>query len=435
MSSSKRAFHRILSTAAVLAASACLLPGCQSLSLWPARDPATRSGPVVDVADAVPDVVFRGTGYSVARSAPVVDHNLAFLIRTEFGTIEAHGLNLLELRLYEVRCIEEAAKIRGVRQLIEGAVGSLGSTIEGAETLLLDPIGSVERAPKGLARMARSQLDYASRRAGNPGRRQLAAHLGCDPETRNPILDRMLDEIQLQRLIGSIPVQAIPYTGILRLTTDIKRQVASTPPYEINERLEKELEACGVEERLRRKFCRDRHFSTLQRLLFMARYRRLEGVGNRDALLELAVAGDSETDALGAIETCQTLADLHARRPIAHLEDRGLALADLRPELPAKRFGLRSLPIPGLQGEPPTPPLALQGLPVAVLRDGDHVIYAPYDYVACTSAVKSALKSYRVDFPLSPTTFICRGRVLPEARRVLEAAGITVQEHSRVVAP
>ena len=435
---SEGAVHRLLSTVVVLAAAASLLPGCQQFSLWPARAPtanlAARSGLVVDAADVVPDVEFSGTGYSVAPRAPVVDHNLVFLIQTEFGRIEAPGRNLLELRLYEMQCIEQAAKIRGVRQIIEGAVGSLGKTVEGAETLLRDPIGSAERAPKGLERMARSQLDHASRRAGNPERRQLAARLGCDPETHNPILDRMLDEIELQRLIGSIPVQFIPYTGILRLTADITREVASTPPYEINGRIQNELAACGVEERLRLKFCRDEDFTTLQRLLFMEQYRRLDGVENRDALLELAVAGDSETEALGAIETCQTLADLHARRPIAHLEDRGLALADLRPEPPAKRFDIRSLPIPGLQGEPPTPPLALQGLPVAVLRDGGHVIYAPYDYVACSDVVESALKSYRTDFPLSPTTVICRGRVLPEARRVLEAAGITVQEHSRVVA-
>ena len=438
-SGSEGFLRRLLSTAAVLAAAASLLPGCQQFSFWPARGPtanlAAKSELVVDAADVVPNVKFSGPGYSVAPRAPVVDHNLVFLIKTEFGMIEAPGQNLLELRLYEMQCIEQAAKIRGVRQIIQGAVGSLSNTVEGAETLLLDPIGSAERAPKGLERMARTQLDHASRRAGNPERRQLAARLGCDPETHNPILDRMLDEIELQRLIGSIPVQFIPYTGILRLTTDIAREVASTPPYEINGRLQNELADAGVEERLRRKFCLDEHFTTLQRLQFMEQYRRLQGVANQNAMLELAVAGESETDALGAIETCQTLADLHARRPIARLVDRGLALAGLRPEPPAKRFGLRSLPIPGLQGEPPAPPLALQGLPVAVLRDGGHVIYAPYDYVTCTSGVESALKSYRTDFPLSPTTVICRGCVMPEARRVLEAAGITVQEHSRVVAP
>jgi hypothetical protein len=390
---------------------------------------------MVEVADVVPDVEFSGPGYSVARRATVVDRNLVFHIQTEFGTIEAPGQNLLELRIYEMQCIEQAAKIRGVRQIIAGAVGSLGKTVEGAETILLDPIGSTQRMPKGLARMARSQLDHASRQAGGPERRQLAARLGCDPETHNPILQRMLDEIELQRLIGSLPVQAIPYTGLLRLTADITQEVARTPPYEINERLQKELAACGVEERLRCKFCLDEHFTTLQRLLFMVQYRRLEGVANRDALLELAVAGDGESEALGAIETCQTLADLHAQRPIAHLEDRGLAIVGLRPKPPAKRFDIRSLPIPGLRGEPPTPPLSLQGLPVAVLSDGSHVIYAPYDYLAGTDDVGSALESYRADFPLSPTTVICRGRVLPEARRIVEAAGIAVQEHARVQAP
>jgi len=367
----------------------------------------------------------------VAHRAAVVDHNLVFHIQTEFGTIKAAGRSLLELRLYETRCIEEAAKIRGVRQILKGAVGALGNTIEGAETILLDPVGSVERAPKGMERMVRTQLDRDSRRAGSPDRRRLAEQLGCDPETRNPILDRMLDEIEIQRLIGSLPVEAIPYTGVLRFTTAIKREVASTPPYEINERIEKELEAGGVEERLRRKFCLDEHFTTQERLLFMAQYRRLAGIGNRDALLELAVAGSSEAEALAAIETCQALADLHSQRPIVRLEDHGLALAGVRAP-PEEHFGLHSLHVPGLPGEPPAPPLSLEGLPVAVLSDTRHVIYAPYDCVTRTGTVEAAAKSYRESFPFAPTAVLCGGRVTPEARHALEDSAITVRENSRM---
>jgi len=397
--------HGILRTVAALGVLACFLPGCQGLLPWRAAAvdaPAPAAGGIVfDAAEVLPAEQRRGTGYIVAPRVPVVDLDFSFRIRTRFGTIPAQGRNMLELRLYEVRCIEQAAQIRGVRKVLEGMFGALDETVEGAETLLTDPVGSLERAPKGLERMVRGKLDYATRRAGSPERRQLAVSLGCDPETRNPILKRMLDEIELQRMIGSLPVQFIPYTGILRLTADIKDEVASTPPHEINQRIETELAGCGVAEGLRRGFCRSKHFTAVQRLVLMKHYRELSRVKNRDALLELAVEGDSEADALGAIEVGQALARLQAQRPLAGLGRRGLAIAGVR------------------------------DLPIAVLEDGRHLIYAPYDCIVGTEQVDRAVTGYRAACPSQPTTLICSGRAMPDARRVLEAARIAVQEGAR----
>ena len=395
--------HTILRTVAGLGVVACLLPGCQRLLPWRAAAVAApaASGVVFDAADVLPPEQLRGRGYIVADRVPVVDHNFSFCIRTRFGKIPAHGRNMLELRLHEVQCIEQAAQIRGVRRILEGMFGALDETVEGAETLLTDPVGSIERAPKGLERMVKGKLDYATRRAGSPERRQLALALGCDPETRNPILKRMLDEIELQRLIGSLPVQFIPYTGIFRLTADIKDEVASTPPHEINERIERELANCGAPKGLRRSFCRSKHFTAVQRLLLMQHYRELSRTKNCNALLELAVEGNSEADALGAIEVGQALARLHAQRPLAELMPRGLPVAGLR------------------------------GLPIAVLEDGRHLIYAPYDCIVGTEQVDSAVTAYRAACPLQPTTLMCSGQTMPDARRALEAARITVEERAR----
>lgn len=425
--------RRIFRAAAALGVSACLLTGCQQLRLWPiaASDASASAVPAVefDAADVLSAQQLQGPGYAVGPRVPVMDHNLAFRIRTHYGTIPAHGRNMLDLRLYEVQCIEQVAQIRGVRQILDGAIGALGETVEGAETLLLDPIGSVERAPKGLKRMAKGVLDSASRRAGSPERRQLALSLGCDPETHNPVLSRMLDEIEIQRLIGSLPVQFIPYTGIFRLTANIKDEMASTPPHEINERLEKELAADGVVAPLRRAFCRDGHFTTAERLLFMKDYRRLEGAENREALIEFAVEGASEADALGAIEVCQAFAHLQASRRVVGFAGRGLPEAGL-PALPSRSL-LRALPIPGLQEKPYAPRRERPGLPVAVLRDGRHVICAPYDCIVRTKELEDAVRSYRADFPSQPTTLMCSGRVMPDAREILDVAGITILERAR----
>lgn len=426
---------RAPSAVAVLGVLACLLAGCQQpLALWPAAlrgyTPPSH-GNVLDATDMLPAEQCRGPGYTVAPTAAVVDHNAMFCVQTRYGTMSAHGRNMLELRCYETRCIEQAARMRGVRQVLEGALASLDETVEGAETLLLDPIGSANRAPKGLDRMVRSQLDSASRRAGSPERRQLAVSLGCDPETHNRILDRMLDEIEIQRLLGSVPVQFIPYTGILRLTADILDEVGSTPPHEINKRIERELAAKGAAEPLRRDFCRSRHFTTVERLLFMKQYDRLEGVTNREALLGLAVEGKSEVDALAAIETAHALAAVHQRRPMVGFARRGLLLACPRTQGSDGLLGLLRLPIPGLEGKPVSAGGGVWGLPVAVLREGTHLIYAPCDCLEKTPHLEDAIRAYRADFAGHPTTLVCSGRVMPDARGALETAGFTVNEGAR----
>ncbi len=427
--------RRRLTTAAVLGALACLLLGCQQpFRLWPdtfgANAPAA-DGQVLEVAAVLPAAQRSGPGYTVAPEAPVVGHNAMFRIQTRYGIVPAHGRNMLELRCYETRCTEEAAKIRGVRQILEGALASLDETVEGAETLLLDPAGSIRRAPKGLDRMVRSKLDWAGLRSGTPERRQLAVSLGCDPETNNPVLSWMLNEIEIQQLIGSVPVQFIPYTGIFRLTADITDEVASTPPHELNERIEKELAAEGAGENLRRDFCRCGHFTTVERLLFMNQYRRLKGVTNRDALLRFAVEGDSETDALGTIEMAYALAAVHARRAIVGFADRGLPVRGPRAPRSTGPLGLPSLPIPGLTSKPATVQGGRGGLPVAILREGSHVIYAPFDCLEKTAALEEAAKDYRAALARKPTALICSGRVMPDARRLLETAGLTVHEHAR----
>lgn len=416
---------------------ACLLSGCGMVSsLLPGGSDdysALTSGHVMDVADVIPAQECRGPGYTVGPTAAIVNHYAVFSVQTNYGSISAYGRNMLELRCYESRCIQKAAGMRGVRQLLEGALGSLDETVEGAEKLVADPINSVRQAPKGLDRMARSRLDGASRRAGGPERRQLAVSLRCDPETHNRILDRMLDEIELTRLIGSVPVQFIPYTGIFRLNADLWDEVGSTPPHEINDRIEGKLAAEGVSELLRGRFCECQHFTTVERLLFMEQYNQLKGVENRDALLDFAVNGDNEADALAAVELTYALATIHERRPIDRLASRGLPLACSAPAEESKGLLERiNLPIPGLQKKKSEDRVDYRGgLPVAVLRDGTYLIYAPYDCFEKTSSLEVALRAYRAEFPDRPTTFICSGRVMPDARTSLETKGFTVRERVR----
>jgi len=378
----------LLST--LIAGSACCALYADSASKTLIQD---EQPPIFTAKEILPGQIIQGPGYIIENKVQVVDHDYLFKIKTELGTIPALGRNMLDLRLQEMQAIERAKELSNDPEILKGAAGSVGKTIEGTLTLLTDPVGSLKRAPKGFGRMIKSKLDSADRRAGGAKRREFAARIGCDPETRNPVLKFLLDEISTRHKIGGFAAKFIPYTGVLRMTMDIKQQVETQPPHVINERIEGELAGMGIGKYLREKFCKEEKFTTAQRLIFMSYFRLLRNIQNFDSVLKAAVEVESEAEALGIIETAKVLSGLHGKKAINRMEYRGL--------------------------------------PIAFMADGAHVIYAPFDYVIDTREVRDAVAGYRKDYPHTPCELIVSGKVSPAAKRTFTAANIKVTENAR----
>jgi hypothetical protein len=52
--------------------------------------------------------------------------------------------------------------------------------------------------------MIKQEVDASDRRAGNEARGRVAAMVGCDPETGNPVLKQLLDQMGLEQKIGGM---------------------------------------------------------------------------------------------------------------------------------------------------------------------------------------------------------------------------------------
>jgi hypothetical protein len=375
------------------------LCGCAATPRAPGERSGGESAPVFRASEVLPQEILQGSNYRLAERVPVQEYHYVFTVRSDFGEITAHGRPMLGLRLRELHSIAAAQKLDKYQLIVEGILTPLKNTGKGLDLLLHEPLESLERTPEGLGLMVDQYLDPADRRAGAPARRKLAAELECDPETRNPVLKKLLDDLSLYTLGASLLTEGGMYflpvwgLGALPMNAQMKELLVNSPPSAINRQIDWELEAAGVESSLRSRFRYSAAFTTMQRLQLMEQFQALEGVGNRAALLEMAAAAHNEAEALSVIRKGQMLADLRGRQSLRLLESVGW-------------------------------------LPLAVLDNGTHVLICPYDYLSSTREVDDYVDAYRASHPNVATTLVTAGRVSPGVRKKMEAARITIIEEA-----
>ena len=351
--------------------------------------------PVFRVQEVLSEEIIQGPDYVIAQDVPVREYKYLFTIRTAYGEIHALGRNMLEQRLRELYAIEHARKLVRDPQLINGVVETLKQTPKGVKVVLTDPGGTILRAPRGLQRMASNLLDPRNYRAGGEERREFAVQMGCDPETTNPVLIALLDNLAIRKSIGktgsNVGMNAVlPGLGLLSTTQTFKNQLVKKSPAEINGAIERELLTMGVWEPVARQFCRERSYTTLQRMIFMDHLRAMKQVENVQYLAYRATTAYNEAEGLGVIREMELLRRLHERDGINRID--------------------------------------IQGLPVAMLRDNSVVIVNAADYIHDTQELRDAIAAFRHARPNDPGIFVTAGRISPRAKEMLSDFDLQVIE-------
>jgi hypothetical protein len=384
-------FRKLTVVISILTAGFC---GCATTPKAPAGRSQGEIAPAFSASRVLPKEILRGPNYQIAESVPVEEYQYVFTVKSDFGTITARGRDMLGLRLRELKSIEAARKLSKDPLLVDGILAPLKDTEKGLKLIITEPLETLERAPKGIDLMVNQYTDPADRRAGSPDRRKLATELDCDPETANPVLKKLLDDMTLELFGGSLVTQAamsfVPGLSVPATTVQMKEMIAKSPPSVINDEIDGELEAAGVEKSIRSRFHYSTAFTTIQRLQLIDQFRALDGVQNRAALIEGAAEARTEVDALCCIREGMLLVDIRARKPIRQLK--------------------------------------FIGLPLAVLDNGTHVLVCPYDYVTNTREVVDNVGEYRASNPNVTTVLVTAGRVSPAARNTIESADISIVE-------
>lgn len=371
--------------------------GCALKPSAPTGRSRGERAPEFRVHQVLPNEFLQGSNYRLAEHVPVREYQYVFTIRSDFGVITANGRQMFGLRLSELKSIEAAKKYSKLPLIVEGILTPLTDTEKGIDLIINEPFESIDRTPEGLERMVDQYIDPADIQAGSPTRRKFAVELNCDPETHNPVLKKLLDELALYKTGGSlltggamyfIPVQGL---GVLSMTAQMKELIVNSPPSAINTQINRELRAAGVEYYTRLLFRYSFAFTTVQRLQLMEQFRALKGVDNRVDLIKIAGESHNEAEALSSIRKGKMLADIQKHQPIRLLKFDGL-------------------------------------FPLAILNDGTHILICPYDYVTNTREVDNYLDAYRASYPNITPVLVTAGRVSPTVTEKLESSRIRMVE-------
>ena len=380
----------------------CILIASIGYSATKSKAPAGRSrgeaSAVFRTDRVLPKEILQGPNYWITDTVKVEEYKYIFTVKSKYGEFTANGREMLDLRLRELKSIEAARELAKDPRVVNGILKPLEDTGKGLNLLITQPLETLGRVPKGFGLMVNQYLDNSDRRAGSLERRKLAVELDCDPETTNPILKKLLDDMSLEHGGGSLLTRAamcfVPGLSLLPTTAEMKETIANSPPSEINSQIDKELETAGVEKSIRSRFCKSAAFTTMQRLQLMDQFRALKGVPGRAALIAAAAHAYSEAEALSIIREGKMLADIRKEKPILTLD--------------------------------------FVGLPLAVLNDGTHVFVCSYDYLTNTQELIEGVNAYRMSQPTVKAVLVISGDVSEAARRTLESAHIMIVEEITV---
>ena len=373
----------------------CLLLLCASLYLAIAADVSIAADARLRAADILRADILRGKDYAIEDDVTVNRHRYQFRIKTRWGNLNVDGLNMLGVRLQEIKAIKRADRLSRNPQFVGGLVESVSQTPRGIRTLLKNPLGAVIGIPKGIKRLASTQLHPADRRAGSVTRRRIAFDVGCDPETTNPILKPLIDNLArrkgLGKLVGKVGMSAaVPGLGLIPLTAEMQTTLLVKLPHEINREMDGELKTLGVGKTTRKTFLTSSHFTTGQRLIFMSQLRKIRHVENRAVMVTVASVADCEADALATNDQLRMLIDIDRKQMIVRLEN--------------------------------------VGIPTAVLASGTCVAVCSADFLLATNDVSQIRASIRNQFPSAPALLMCSGRVSPAARQLFSELSIATAE-------
>ena len=270
------------------------------------------AGPQFSAKQILPADLIRTSTYEIADNVSVVDHKFHFDVNTSYGMFSVTSIVLLEKRLSELRAIEEATRLGDHAVAAEGAWETLKQTPRGAGHLFSDPLGALRQTPRGFRKAAANFIDPVSRHAGSLARRKLAANLGVDSETRNPVLKQMLDQLVARKFVGETTTKfalsaAVPGLGTLSSMEGLRETIALTSPHELLLEMDARLTLLGAWPTVKDEFVKNTNWTLLEKLTFVQSYQQLAGIQHADVMLYLANQDTTDAAYLSTGVGCKLL--------------------------------------------------------------------------------------------------------------------------------
>ena len=390
--------------------------------------------PTLAASDVAPAALLRGPHHTVAESVPTDGWTTRFTIRSDFGTFEAAGREMLKTRVEEVDALARLDEISRTSVFAESAKKAATKPVRAVKAVVDDPVETAKGIPAGVGRFFKrtyrkakkgvenakdAKADADARERGedvpvapgpdagqsrgaaagdvakdvfgwNSARRQWARRLAIDPYTTNPQLSEKLDDVAWAAFSGGFAIGvAMPgLPGPVGTVQTASQLVWELSPVDLEARNEKSLSLMGIEGRTVRDFFRNGWFTPTLQTRVVTALEALHGVAGRRDVIATAAIVPSEEEARFLVGAVELLARLHAK------------------ERPLERLAVEEGMVSGRD------------------RRDAVVLPIPDDYVSWTEEIAGVFEGYRA----GPRAVFLAGRLSPRARQEVTAQGWSVGE-------
>jgi hypothetical protein len=386
--------------------------------------PGYEAQPVLKAVDLVPGALLKGPKFTVDPRVPTTSYLAQFTLRSEYGTLEVHGRDLLAIRVAEVGALEQLVGMSKSEEFLKASDNAAARPVKAGVDVASSPAETAKGAPAAVGRFferielgargvssgstspgktTEQKAEETSKRVGSIGvdvlgyeqeRRALAKRLNVDPYTTNPVLSEKLTDTAWVTFSGRLGVSGltaviVPFSSVLALTSATRDLVWDTPPRDLVLANQKRFAATGASEEQVRALMANRWYSLTILTHLALGLDGLAGITGREHVV--AFAGHAQSEDIARL-TAGAVAMLQAHH--------------------AKGQPLAQILVPG--------PIAARG------RDGSLVVPVPLDYVAWTDRVARFAK--RRDFEGKARVALIPGAFSPRAKKDLTAGGWTLRE-------
>lgn len=389
-----------------------------------------ESEPVLKAQDLVAAELLKGPRFTVDDQVPVKGFLARFTIRSDFGTFEAHGIHMLQIRVKEVVAIGQIDDMSKTKEFAEAAGKAIARPVTSTVHMLVNPVETITGIPDGVGRLfdriklggervaaaatapdasGGQKVADVSQRVGSitvnalgyeKERRDLAKGLGVDPYTTNAVLAKKLDDMAWVAFSGRFGIQAavsvlVPYSMAMSTVTIMNTTVYDTPPADLINRAQATFAATGASDAQVTALMKNPQYSLSTLTALAQGCERLQGVNGIASVVDFAAIAKTQDETRLVAAAVNMLARHHES---------------------VERIALVTAP----------------GPIIGRTASGALVVPAPVDYVAWTQ--RAAGFAGREDLKAPTRSAWLSGRMSPAARKEFTARVWKVDESFTIAA-
>jgi hypothetical protein len=276
--------------------------------------------------------LLQGPTFTVDPQVPIVGMLGHFTIRSDVGTFEAHGREMLRIRVGELQAIAQLDRMSKSDVFLQAAANAVARPVESMANLLANPTQTVQGLSGGVERFfgrvelgarqietaasapppsGTDQAELIAKRVGGltanafgyeAERRALAKSLGVDPYTTNPVLAKKLNDMAWVAFSGRVGVNTlisvfVPASIAISATSFTNSLIYDTPAADLIIRNQQRLTNMGASEADTQALMKNPWYSLSVLTSLVSALDRLSGISGRPAVVALAATAATEDQA------------------------------------------------------------------------------------------------------------------------------------------